>query len=88
MDVVSRAAVASTEVTQHCQALWGCRARQDVKLKSMARVLNLPMAASLLRHTACMFASCKLPSAAVLVTACTYRPLQSAVKKRINSRLH
>jgi hypothetical protein len=80
--------VASTEVTQHCQALWECQARQDVKLKSIAREFSPPMAASLLRHTACIFASCKLPSAAALVTACKDRRLQSGVKKLINSRLH
>ena len=59
-----------------------------MKLRNVAGVLNLPMAASLLRHTACIFASCKLPSAAALVTACKDRRLQSGVKKLINSRLH
>lgn len=78
--------MASTEVTQHCQALLGCQAKQDVQFKSMARVFNQPMAASLLRHTACKSASCKLPSAA-LVIACKDRTLQS-VKRLINRALH
>jgi len=59
-----------------------------VKLRNVAGVLNLPMAASLLRHTACKLASCKLLSPAALVTACKDRQLQSAVKQLIDSKLH
>ena len=85
IDMMASAFKASTEVTQRCQALRACRARQVVKLRTVARVLNLPIATSLLRHTACKLASCKLPSPAALVTACKDRQLQSALKSLVTA---
>lgn len=42
------------------------------KPASMTRQGSSPIAASLLRQTACMCANCRLPSAATLVTTCQH----------------